>query len=212
MSSKAPHLVRARPHSANSPDPARVRDNQRRSRARRKEYLQELEAKLRKNESLGVQASIDIQSAAKAVLAENARLKKENDQLKDENERMRVLVKNGEGGYQGQVYGSTTVKQSKDFRPCGKPEHSSHDAMVTAKARDSFAASLAPAQEEAPKNSNKLELNQDTTTCEYAAHIITSMRADVSTEDVRAHLGCGSGGKCKIDNAKLFLAVDRYTE
>ncbi|KAK7712158.1 hypothetical protein SLS57_007834 [Botryosphaeria dothidea] len=54
---------------------ARIRDNQRRSRARRKEYLQELESKYRTCEQLGVQASAEIQQAAKRVLDENRRLR-----------------------------------------------------------------------------------------------------------------------------------------
>lgn len=53
----------------------RIRDNQRRSRARRKEYLQELEVKYRSCEQLGVQASAEIQQAAKRVLDENRRLR-----------------------------------------------------------------------------------------------------------------------------------------
>ncbi|KNG51598.1 hypothetical protein TW65_91084 [Stemphylium lycopersici] len=54
---------------------ARIRDNQRRSRARRKEYLHELEAKLRSYEQSGIEASSEIQNAARKVLEENRRLK-----------------------------------------------------------------------------------------------------------------------------------------
>ncbi|KAF2659149.1 hypothetical protein K491DRAFT_216333 [Lophiostoma macrostomum CBS 122681] len=54
---------------------ARIRDNQRRSRARRKEYLQELEAKIRSCEQMGVEASAEMQSAARRVLEENRRLR-----------------------------------------------------------------------------------------------------------------------------------------
>ncbi|KAF2631257.1 hypothetical protein BU25DRAFT_407779 [Macroventuria anomochaeta] len=54
---------------------ARIRDNQRRSRARRKEYLQELEAKLRSCDQVGIEASAEIQSAARKVLDENKKLR-----------------------------------------------------------------------------------------------------------------------------------------
>lgn len=54
---------------------ARVRDNQRRSRARRKQYLDELESKLRKCEATGAEASSEMQVAAREVLEENARLR-----------------------------------------------------------------------------------------------------------------------------------------
>ncbi|KAI8942284.1 hypothetical protein NX059_000363 [Plenodomus lindquistii] len=54
---------------------ARIRDNQRRSRARRKEYLHELEAKLRNCEQVGIEASSEIQTAARRVLDENKKLR-----------------------------------------------------------------------------------------------------------------------------------------
>jgi len=54
---------------------ARIRDNQRRSRARRKEYLQELEARLRQCELQGIEASAEIQVAARKVADENKRLR-----------------------------------------------------------------------------------------------------------------------------------------
>ncbi|KAK5132400.1 hypothetical protein LTR08_009083 [Meristemomyces frigidus] len=54
---------------------ARVRDNQRRSRARRKEYLQELETKYRHCQQVGAEASSEIQTAARKVAGENKRLR-----------------------------------------------------------------------------------------------------------------------------------------
>ena len=54
---------------------ARIRDNQRRSRARRKEYLQELEARLRQCELQGIEASAEIQIAARRVADENKKLR-----------------------------------------------------------------------------------------------------------------------------------------
>ncbi|KAF2754619.1 hypothetical protein EJ05DRAFT_479587 [Pseudovirgaria hyperparasitica] len=54
---------------------ARIRDNQRRSRARRKEYLQELEQKYRACQQLGIEASAEVQAAARKVLDENKRLR-----------------------------------------------------------------------------------------------------------------------------------------
>ena len=54
---------------------ARIRDNQRRSRARRKEYLQELEARLRQCELQGIEASAEIQQVARRVADENKKLR-----------------------------------------------------------------------------------------------------------------------------------------
>ncbi|KAK6435370.1 hypothetical protein LTR95_008445 [Oleoguttula sp. CCFEE 5521] len=61
--------------SQKSSNLARIRDNQRRSRARRKEYLQELETKYRECEQAGVAASAEIQAAARRVVDENKRLR-----------------------------------------------------------------------------------------------------------------------------------------
>ncbi|KAG6028695.1 hypothetical protein E4U41_000610 [Claviceps citrina] len=54
---------------------ARIRDNQRRSRARRREYLQELEQRLRACELQGVEASAEVQMAARRVAEENRQLR-----------------------------------------------------------------------------------------------------------------------------------------
>ncbi|KAF8421203.1 hypothetical protein EV426DRAFT_218705 [Tirmania nivea] len=58
-----------------NPNASRLRDNQRRSRARKKEYVATLEAKYQECQRMGVEASIEIQNAARAVVKENSRLK-----------------------------------------------------------------------------------------------------------------------------------------
>lgn len=83
----------------------RIRDNQRRSRARRKAYLSELEAKVRNFERRGVEASAEVQAAARDVVERNRVLERENGRLRGvekENERLRVLL--GEG-YEQEVGG-----------------------------------------------------------------------------------------------------------
>lgn len=56
-------------------DLLRTRNNQRRSRARKKEYLQEVETKLRHCESVGAEASAELQRAAQHVAHENRKLR-----------------------------------------------------------------------------------------------------------------------------------------
>ncbi|KAI1915149.1 hypothetical protein LOZ39_003013 [Ophidiomyces ophidiicola] len=53
----------------------RIRDNQRRSRARRKEYLEDLERRLRRFEKLGVEATQEVQAAGRKAAEENALLR-----------------------------------------------------------------------------------------------------------------------------------------
>ncbi|KAJ3454351.1 hypothetical protein MRS44_018245 [Fusarium solani] len=54
---------------------ARIRHNQRRSRARRREYLLELEQRVGAHELQGIEASCDIQRAARRVSEENHQLR-----------------------------------------------------------------------------------------------------------------------------------------
>ncbi|KAL8712733.1 MAG: hypothetical protein Q9220_002941 [cf. Caloplaca sp. 1 TL-2023] len=54
----------------------RVRDNQRRSRARRREYVEELEKRVHNFERSGAQASVEIQAAARKVAHENSLLRR----------------------------------------------------------------------------------------------------------------------------------------
>ncbi|KAL2147932.1 hypothetical protein VTI28DRAFT_3410 [Corynascus sepedonium] len=54
---------------------ARIRNNQRRSRARHREFVEELKAKIRHYECKGVQATLDMRQAARKVALENSRLR-----------------------------------------------------------------------------------------------------------------------------------------
>ncbi|POR33749.1 Uncharacterized protein TPAR_06010 [Tolypocladium paradoxum] len=59
----------------------RIRENQRRSRARRKEYVEGMERKLQEYERRGVEATLEMQQAARTVAMENARLRAMLSQL-----------------------------------------------------------------------------------------------------------------------------------
>lgn len=53
----------------------RIRDNQRRSRARHKEFVDELQRKVQEYEKRGIEASLQMQKAARDVAIENSRLR-----------------------------------------------------------------------------------------------------------------------------------------
>jgi hypothetical protein len=53
----------------------RIRNNQRRSRARQKEYIEDLEKRVRAFESLGAQAGVELQATAQKVAIENSLLR-----------------------------------------------------------------------------------------------------------------------------------------
>ena len=189
------------PTKSTSPNRARVRDNQRRARARQREYIQDLEQKIQQYERKGVEATMEVQAAARGVVEENGRLRSESLRLQKENDELRRLLEASasqleiERAREGEA---TCCAASAPLEQASQCQKRGPDTP--------------PAPQE--KSSTATVLGDDTSSCEYAAHIITSMRADVNAEDVRAELGCDSSQglkDCKVDNSKLFLAVDRYT-
>lgn len=221
-----------------APPAARIRENQRRSRARRKEYLQYLEQKLRKCEQAGVKASVDIQLAARKVVEENQKLREENGRLRQErenlrgvNERMKAILhgnqQNRAEASTGEEYRAEVPSGTGDGEPDAPSQlqestgSSLEEPTTTRLKGEEIYTPPTTTQPEPPpevsysSQNNEIVLSDDTSSCEYAAHIITSMRADISTDDVRADLGCcgdvGEWRKCKVDNSRLFVAVDRYT-
>ena len=219
------------------PPAARIRENQRRSRARRKEYLQYLEQKLRKCEQAGVKASVDIQLAARKVVEENQKLREENGRLrqereilKGENERIKAILhgnqQNRAEASIGEEYRAEVPSGTGDGEPDApsqlqeSTDRSLEEPTTRLKGEEICTLPTTTQPEPPPEVSyasqnDEMVLSDDTSSCEYAAHIITSMRADISTDDVRADLGCGGDvrewRKCKVDNSRLFVAVDRYT-
>ncbi|KAI1395901.1 hypothetical protein F4819DRAFT_167804 [Hypoxylon fuscum] len=73
----------------------RVRDNQRRSRARRKEYVQELEKQLRVHKDRGTEVSSKIQQAARKVAEDNKKLRVLLNSLGFNNERIGCFLQTG---------------------------------------------------------------------------------------------------------------------
>ncbi|KAL8993198.1 MAG: hypothetical protein Q9169_006529 [Polycauliona sp. 2 TL-2023] len=51
----------------------------------------------------------------------------------------------------------------------------------------------------------------DTSSCHLAAQIITSMRSDLSCEQVREELGCKEREECKVGNSRLLDLMGRFT-
>ncbi|KAI2618835.1 hypothetical protein GGR54DRAFT_144620 [Hypoxylon sp. NC1633] len=73
----------------------RIRDNQRRSRARHKEYVQRLEERLRLCESKGIEAAFEIQHAARKVVEENRKCRALLNSLGFDNQRIDYYLQTG---------------------------------------------------------------------------------------------------------------------
>ncbi|KAI4178106.1 MAG: hypothetical protein LQ346_007557 [Caloplaca aetnensis] len=304
----------------------RIRDNQRRSRARRKAYLEELEAKVRTYEAQGVEAASEIQAAARKVVEQNQELKEENERLRrlvgEYERRWEEHLRDGAiGTARGEQVSAKGTKSRETGKVDGKRKKMDTDPTEQGKTMCGFgglkactgkgcepdsnavtpSASTAPApaptaQAPAPlsapaatspnqsthpcatsnaypsppksslSNTCKSPCKKpqpqpqplpptpihphssshsqqspaillpppppqptptppdsiatsgafpssldDTSSCVFAAHIITSMRSDVSVDQVRSELGCaGKPEACEVDNKRLFTVMDRF--
>ncbi|KAL8897780.1 MAG: hypothetical protein Q9207_007027 [Kuettlingeria erythrocarpa] len=302
--------------STSTTNTTRIRDNQRRSRARRKAYLEELEAKVRTYEAQGVEAASEIQTAARKVV-------EQNQELKEENERLRRLLREYErrweehlrdgaiGTARGEQVSAKGTKSRETGKSDGKRKKMDTDPTEQGKTlcgfgglkactgkgceQDSSAtipsasAAQAPTPLSTPAATSPIQLIHpiatsnaypsppksclsnlcktppekpksqplpplpihldssshsrqssttllptpsqptpqpldsiatsgafptsldDTSSCVFAAHIITSMRSDVSVDQVRSELGCaGKPEACEVDNKRLFTVMDRF--
>lgn len=110
--------------AGNSPavNASRLRENQRRSRARKKEYLLSLEARFQTCQRIGIEANIEIQNAAKKVVRENQILR---SMLKRRGVTDSEIDKTLREGGEGNVDGETAVEgvlKVLGRRPCGGGE------------------------------------------------------------------------------------------
>lgn len=90
--------------SADNSTAIRIRDNQRRSRARHREFVETLQRKVQEYERQGVHATLEMQRAARDVAVENARLRSlltQRGVSEDEIEGYLVSLKSGgESGFE----------------------------------------------------------------------------------------------------------------
>ena len=59
--------------------------------------------------------------------------------------------------------------------------------------------------------SGELSGDGNTASCNFAASVITDMRAGVNVDRVKQELGCAPGGDCTVDSSTLFTVMDRYS-
>ena len=59
--------------------------------------------------------------------------------------------------------------------------------------------------------SEELSGDGNTASCNFAASVITGMRAGVNVDRVKQELGCAPGGDCTVDSSTLFTVMDHYS-
>ncbi|KAK6362640.1 hypothetical protein TWF730_000095 [Orbilia blumenaviensis] len=203
---------------ADKPAKARIRDNQRRSRANKKEYVASLEQKIAEYNARGIQATIEMQAAARAVALEN--------------ERLRMLL--GEVGVTPERVNSYLDSFSLSPEPQNQNQEVISNPSICGNGDGATKACSGPRGPRKPKSETVLQpqpesrlracLNETSpslcsqpsgdsnleTPCEAAASIILQMKGHEDAETLYAKFGCqgGSVGTCTIKNTDLFRIMD----
>ncbi|AEO55314.1 hypothetical protein MYCTH_2299012 [Thermothelomyces thermophilus ATCC 42464] len=181
----------------------RVRDNQRRSRARKREYIQELEQRLRLAEQRGVQASLELQAAARQVAEENKKLRLLL-RLHGVSDRSIDAYLAGESriGERGGRHGRGPPAPPAPPAPAPKPAAAQRlERLLRPETCPvTLAAASTPSSDQGDKNN-----------CAMAADLISTMTG-VNPHEVRASLGCVPAADCHVDDARIGSAIERFTE
>jgi hypothetical protein len=206
----------------------RIRDNQRRSRARRKEYLQSLEARWRACELQGVEASAEIQAAARKVAEENRKLRRLLKARGMGEEDIDSFLKKEE-----EEVGAAALEGMLETRkPCGGGNRAATSwvgSTNSSSARQSISPSTSTPACPPPFNNDlspplppsvpipnltTIAQPSNTTPCIFGVTLITDMGAKASQEEVTAAMGCPPGGidRCEVDNTMLLGVMDRFTD
>lgn len=187
---------------SDNPTAARIRENQRRSRARRKEYIQDVERRLAEYEQRGIEATQEMQAAARNVAMENSRLRM-------------MLAQRGVHEHEIQDF----------FHHCDQSQHAHQNVdrlAVLADASCCDTSSVGTATPSESKPPSLVDTNDSTPatsesaspmlmSCSAAAQIIADMQGmhESSTPaQVRASLGCKNECECLVKNTLLFQLLD----
>ncbi|XXG94405.1 hypothetical protein Hte_000661 [Hypoxylon texense] len=82
--------------SSDRADLKRIRDNQRRSRARRRQYIRELEVQIESYRTRGIEVTAEIQRAAQRVAEQNKKMRVLLNSLSFNNERISYFLRTGD--------------------------------------------------------------------------------------------------------------------
>ncbi|KAI5920620.1 hypothetical protein F4810DRAFT_406598 [Camillea tinctor] len=177
-------------------DLAQNRQNQRQCRARKKEYVAALEARLRQYEASQVQANLDMQQAARAVAWKNERL-------------LMLLDRHGVTREEIDAFLQLPDEQ---VREVSTSEGSGHDTSSLSKIPDSQATATScgsqPASHGLCTKTTDESSDSLSTSCDAAASILANLKGHDDTVRAREVLGCGSEKDCHIKNTHLFQLMD----
>ncbi|KAI0183996.1 hypothetical protein EV127DRAFT_486602 [Xylaria flabelliformis] len=201
-------------------DAAQNRENQQRSRARRREYLASLEARVRDFESREVQATQAMQRAAQEVAWVNERLmellaakgvareevdeflRREADAPRDVDQGSRARgasfrIEDVGGACQGVENRKGSTTHGGDVADAG--------IGISTAAVDEHRMNVSSSK---PTSVVDKGSSAHVTSCDDAASIIAEFHGHGDVSHARSVLGCGDAARCHVKNTRLFQLMD----
>ncbi|KAF2687102.1 hypothetical protein K458DRAFT_185816 [Lentithecium fluviatile CBS 122367] len=211
--------------SRGTPASTRIRDNQRRSRAQRKEFLENLQQRVQEYERRGIAATVEVQQAAQAVARENAALRRllarhgilreeidrelqsaNNDPLSADGPKLARLDAALRPRFPQEQTSPMTSPASVCRKPCSQVQPSYEIAERPHELPEARELVVPPPTPIVPA---LITTSAAETSCEAAAIIIAQMRGDGDDDFARNMLlGCQGKTDCKVKNTTLFQVLD----
>ncbi|KAI0866392.1 hypothetical protein F4860DRAFT_137855 [Xylaria cubensis] len=203
-------------------DAAQNRENQQRSRARRREYLASLEARVRDFESREVQATQAMQRAAQEVAWVNERLMELLAAKGVAREEVDEFLRR-EADAPRDVEQGSKARRASSFRvedvggACQGVENRKNSTTHGGDVADTgigITSTAAVDEHRMNVSSSKPSVGVDegssahVTSCDDAASIIAEFHGHGDVSHARQVLGCGDAARCHVKNTRLFQLMD----
>ncbi|TLD16446.1 uncharacterized protein PgNI_00641 [Pyricularia grisea] len=192
---------------------SRVRDSQRASRARKRELVESLRVRIAEFERRGVQATLEMQQAARAVAEENMQLRNLLALRGVGQAEIDAFLQRGEVTHAGElVPRNSCAIEPPLVGPTNPNAHSQNvaggqavmDASVVGEQRQSAGLTSTDADSATrPPLHSMLE-----TPCDNATVILAQVRGHGSEVSIRKALGCIGPGSCVVRNTKLLQLME----
>ncbi|KAI9843932.1 MAG: hypothetical protein M1838_002399 [Thelocarpon superellum] len=206
----------------------RIRENQRRSRTRRREHMQEMQQRLRQYELHGVEASTALQAAARKVACENQCLR---DMLSERGVTSQqidaVLARKTQESVDGLGWADdlpltmttptlASVIAPLAFSSAPPPPPSPSLPHQGGGSRCEVRRAHPESTRVSPPEAIVASGDSNTTSCVQAAMIIASMniKPGMTGEEIREELGCPPDAMdpardCQVENLTVFRVLDQ---
>lgn len=192
---------------------SRVRDSQRASRARKRELVESLRARIAEYERQGVQATLEMQQAARAVAEENAQLRKLLALRGVGQAEIDAFLQRGEVTHTGQL--APTHSRAAEPQLAGPPHPIAHSrnvaggqTLVGASVVSDQTKAAGPTCSDADSAARLPLRSMLETPCDNATAILVQVRGDESEVSIRKALGCIGPGSCVVRNTKLLQLME----